>query len=361
MEKKRQMRTIIKKLNKENLNQEEGKEIIQKATEFLQEGKLVAFPTETVYGLGADGLNEKAAEKIYAAKGRPSDNPLILHIAREEQLSQLVKSVPKKAKILIEKYWPGPLTMIFEKSEIVPYGTTGGLETVAIRMPDHPVARALLLESNIAVAAPSANTSGRPSPTKAEHVEADLDGKIDMIIDGGEVGIGIESTIVDMTVEPPMILRPGYITKEMLSDTLGDIAVDQAVLKKPDPGIRPKAPGMKYKHYAPKGDLHLFSGEIDRVVSRINELARQKVEAGCKVGIIATDETISKYQYGKVLSIGKRVDENSIAHNLYRVLRDFDEAGVEYILGEAFSENNFGQAIMNRLNKAAAYQIEHVE
>lgn len=355
------MKTIIKKLNKDNLNQKEGKEIIQKATKLLQEGKLVAFPTETVYGLGADGLNEKASEKIYAAKGRPSDNPLILHIARVEQLEQLVKTIPEKAKILMDQYWPGPLTMIFEKSEIVPYGTTGGLETVAIRMPDHEVARALLLASNIAVAAPSANTSGRPSPTKAEHVAADLDGKIDMILDGGEVGIGIESTIVDMTVDPPMILRPGYVTQEMLAKTLGEVAIDQAVLKRPDPNIRPKAPGMKYKHYAPNGDLHLFSGEISSVINRINELAEKKVREGCKVGIIATDETISKYQYGKVLSIGKRADENSIAHNLYRVLRDFDEAGVEYIFGEAFDETNFGQAIMNRLNKAAAYQIEHVE
>ena len=237
----RHMETIIKRVKKGQLD----KDSIEMAGAILKKGGLVAFPTETVYGLGADALNEKAAEKIYAAKGRPSDNPLIVHITNLGALEKITKNVPEETKKIADAYWPGPLTMIFEKSEAVPYGTTGGLDTVAVRMPSDEVARALIDVGGGYIAAPSANTSGRPSPTMAEHVEEDLTGRIDMILDGGPVSIGLESTILDMTVTPPMILRPGAITKEMLEACIGEVTVDKAVIK---PNQRPKAPGMKYRH-----------------------------------------------------------------------------------------------------------------
>lgn len=347
------METIIKKVREDDIDEA----VMEEATELLRAGKLVAFPTETVYGLGADGLNAEASKKIYAAKGRPSDNPLILHIAEVSQLDELTADIPEAAKILMDRYWPGPLTMIFRKSEKVPYSTTGGLDTVAIRMPSHPVARRLLQVSKVAVAAPSANTSGRPSPTLAEHVKEDLDGKIDMIIDGGEVGIGIESTIVDVTGPVPMILRPGFITLEMLEDTLGEVSVDQAILHKPDPGLRPKAPGMKYKHYAPKGDLTLVEGEPEAVTREIQKLVKEKCMQGYRVGVIATEENKACFSQGDVKSVGSRNDLLSISHNLYRVLREFDTDQMDFIYGEAFDQKNFGQAVMNRLNKAAGYKI----
>lgn len=216
---------------------------IEAAGNLLKEGKLVAFPTETVYGLGANALDEEAAARIYSAKGRPSDNPLIVHIADWDALGLIVKEIPPEAKLLADKFWPGPLTMIFKKSDRVPYGTTGGLETVAVRMPSHPVAMKLIRAGGGYIAAPSANTSGRPSPTRAEHVKEDLDGRIDMILDGGEVNIGLESTIVDLSEGVPTILRPGYITKEMLEEVLGKVEVDQAIIRD-DSNIVPKAPGM---------------------------------------------------------------------------------------------------------------------
>ena len=225
------------------------------AAEILKNGGLVAFPTETVYGLGANALNEEAAKKIYAAKGRPSDNPLIAHISCMEELPAIVKEIPEAGRKLAEKYWPGPLTMIFPKKDIVPYGTTGGLDTVAVRMPVDPVANCLIHLAGVPIAAPSANTSGRPSPTKAEHVIEDMDGKIEMIIDGGAVGIGVESTIVDVSGEIPTLLRPGAITIEMLRETLGQVDIDPVILGPVSGDIKPKAPGMKYRHYAPKADM----------------------------------------------------------------------------------------------------------
>lgn len=350
------MDTKVLQIHPDNIDMD----AIKEASEYLKEGKLVAFPTETVYGLGADGLNATAAKRIYAAKGRPSDNPLILHIAKTEQLDELVKDVPENAQKLMKKFWPGPMTLIFNKADQVPYSTTGGLDTVAIRMPDHPVARALLMDSMVPVAAPSANTSGRPSPTIAKHVLEDMDGKIDMIIDGGEVGIGIESTIVDTTGEIPVILRPGYITPKMLEEVVGKVEIDPAILSKPDPSLRPKAPGMKYKHYAPKADLTLVEGEQKKVAETIRRLAKEKLDAGYKVGIIATEEDAGEYSFGDIKVIGSRKDLLSISHNLYRVLRDFDEDGMDYIFGESFPNQDFGQAVMNRLNKAAGYQVVKV-
>lgn len=350
------MNTIVRKVDNNNID----KSVMQEASDILHNGGMVAFPTETVYGLGADALDEKASAKIYAAKGRPSDNPLIVHISNETQLEPLVKEIPEAAKKLMNKFWPGPLTMIFNKSSLVPKGTTGGLDTVAVRMPNHPVALSLIDVSQVAIAAPSANTSGRPSPTTAQHVEEDLSGRIEMILDGGQVGIGIESTIVDVTVNPPVILRPGYITKEMLMDVIGEVEIDKAITGPMSPDIKPKAPGMKYKHYAPKADLTMFKGELDNVVRHINEVTEGAVKDGKKVGIIACDETKDKYTAGDILSIGTRKDEETIARNLYKVLREFDSLNVDIIYGETFNDSRLGYAIMNRLLKAAGYHVEKV-
>lgn len=344
------MKTILGKLN----GIEANRELLQQAAQIIKRGGLVAFPTETVYGLGADGFNEEAAKKIYAAKGRPSDNPLILHIAEEKQLEQIVKKIPEKAKKLMESFWPGPLTIILEKKENVPYTTTGGLDTVAIRMPDHLGALSFLKAVQTPIAAPSANTSGRPSPTKAEHVLEDMKGKIDMILDGGEVGIGIESTIIDMT-SVPMILRPGFITQEMLEEKIGDVFLDPALQNGLQEKERPKAPGMKYRHYAPKADLTIVEGELSRVIDQINRLTAQKVSEGKKVGIIATEETKKFYKHGIIKVIGTRKKEETIAKHLYSILREFDEDKIDVIFSEAFSEKAFGQAIMNRLIKAAGH------
>ncbi len=344
------MKTILGKLN----GIEADRELLQQAAQIIKRGGLVAFPTETVYGLGADGFNEEAAKKIYAAKGRPSDNPLILHIAEEKQLEQIVKKIPEKAKKLMESFWPGPLTIILEKKKNVPYTTTGGLDTVAIRMPNHLGALSFLKAVQTPIAAPSANTSGRPSPTKAEHVLEDMQGKIDMILDGGEVGIGIESTIIDMT-SVPMILRPGFITQEMLEEKIGDVFLDPTLQNGLQEKERPKAPGMKYRHYAPKADLTIIEGELSRVIDQINRLTAQKVSEGKKVGIIATEETKKFYRDGMIKVIGTRKKEETIAKHLYSILREFDEAEIDVIFSEAFSEKAFGQAIMNRLIKAAGH------
>lgn len=350
------METIKKQIDREQLNKEEYIEIIKEAGEILKRGGLVAFPTETVYGLGADALNEFAAQKIYEAKGRPSDNPLIVHIGRIEDLEEIAEIIPDNARVIAERYWPGPLTMIFEKTERVPYGITGGLDTVAVRMPDNPEARELILAGGGFIAAPSANTSGRPSPTTARHVVEDLDGRIDMILDGGPVEIGVESTILDMTVTPPMILRPGAITKEMLEELVGDVDVDRGISLSASEAA-PKAPGMKYRHYAPKAELSIVEGPVELVVSYINRLAAERIAQGHKVGIIGTDETVARYKSGIVKSIGTRQDETTIAASLYRLLREFDDEEVEYIFSESFPTGGIGSAIMNRLLKAAGHRV----
>lgn len=334
-----------------------GKTDIQEAAELIRAGELVAFPTETVYGLGADALRPEASHKIYEAKGRPSDNPLIVHIAEFEDLVSIARETPRQAKLLADAFWPGPLTMIVWKNDRVPYETTGGMETVAVRMPDHPVALRLIRESGRLLAAPSANLSGRPSPTEAAHVARDMDGRIPMILDGGAVGIGIESTIIDLTEETPMILRPGYITREMLADVLGgEVRIDPGIIAS-DSGQKPKAPGMKYKHYAPRADLILVEGEICKVIETINRLAGERRAAGKKVGIIATDETMERYDGADTVSIGARSDEDAIARHLYKLLREFDDRGVDIIYSESFATPRIGQAIMNRLRKAAGHQI----
>ncbi|MCI5530054.1 MAG: threonylcarbamoyl-AMP synthase [Blautia sp.] len=350
------MRAEIVSMTADRLDEE----AIARAGEILKQGGLVAFPTETVYGLGGNALDPEASKKIYAAKGRPSDNPLIVHIADMESLERLVTEVPEKARILAEKFWPGPLTMIFPKTEVVPFETTGGLDSVAVRFPSDSIAQAMIRAAGGYVAAPSANTSGRPSPTTAQHVEEDLGDAIDMIIDGGPVGIGLESTIVDFTEDVPVVLRPGYISLEMLKETLGEVRMDKGLIS-PDSSIRPKAPGMKYRHYAPKADLAIVEGETDAVVEAVNGFAAAADERGEQVGIIAAEETVSRYPKGIVKCIGSREEEETIAHNLYEVLREFDQCQVSEIYSEAFYTPKMGQAIMNRLLKAAGHKIISVQ
>ena len=337
-----------------------NEEAIRQAGQIIRDGGLVAFPTETVYGLGGDALNPDSSRKIYAAKGRPSDNPLIVHICRLEDLSKIAAEIPENAKKLAEKFWPGPLTMIFKKTDLVPKETTGGLDTVAVRFPDHKVALAFIEAAGGFVAAPSANTSGRPSPTLGKYVYEDMNGKIEMLLDGGQVGIGVESTIVDVTGEKPMILRPGYVTYEMMQEILPELLQDPTMFSVSG-NAKPKAPGMKYKHYAPKGDLTIFEGDMEKVVDHINKRAKEEIAKGETVGIIATSETEGQYRCGTVKTVGSRNDEASIAHGLYGVLREFDDLEVSVIFAESFEEYELGQAIMNRLLKAAGYQVVHIK
>lgn len=332
---------------------------IQTAGDIIRQGGLVAFPTETVYGLGGDALNPDSSRKIYAAKGRPSDNPLIIHICKLDDIYKIVSDFPIQAQKLANEFWPGPLTMVLPKADIVPVETTGGLKTVAVRMPVDPIALSFIDAAGGYIAAPSANVSGRPSPTSSRYVEEDMCGRIEMIIDGGDVEIGLESTIVDLTGEVPMLLRPGMITLEMLQNVLGNVEVDKTIMEGNTAG-RPKAPGMKYKHYAPKGELTIIAGESESVVAKINELAAEGMASGEKIGIIGTEENIPFYKGNSIKSVGKKDDEVSIAKGLYRILREFDDEGITLIYSESFSTGGMGQAIMNRLLKAAGHQIVYV-
>lgn len=349
------METQIRKLNYEAIDMD----IIKEAGKILKEGGLVAFPTETVYGLGGDALNPVSSEKIYAAKGRPSDNPLIVHIAEKSDVYRIGKEISEKAEQLMEAFWPGPLTLIFRKRDLVPEKTTGGLGTVAVRMPSDKIAAAFIRAAGGFVAAPSANASGRPSTTSAEHVMEDLDGRIEMILDGGQAVIGLESAIVDVSEERPVILRPGVITKAMMEAVIGPMETDQAMIA-PDSGIKPKAPGMKYRHYAPKAELTIVEGEMEAVIVMINRLAEETEAKGKKVGIIATDETAYRYEKGLVRSLGARGREEEISMHLFGVLRSFDETDVDCIYSESFENAAIGQAIMNRLLKAAGHRVIEV-
>ncbi|MBQ6104709.1 MAG: threonylcarbamoyl-AMP synthase [Lachnospiraceae bacterium] len=348
------MDTRMVLLDRDNLKEEQFAE----AAELLRNGELVAFPTETVYGLGGNALDPGASAKIYAAKGRPSDNPLIVHICDTAALPVLAKNIPESAWKLAERFWPGPMTMILEKQDIVPKETTGGLNTIAIRMPSDEIAAMLIKVSGLYIAAPSANASGRPSTTKASHVWEDLHGRIAMILDGGSVQIGLESTIIDLTGEKPLILRPGYITLEDIRDILPDAEFDPAVLRRErNDNIVAKAPGMKYRHYAPKGELTVFEGDLSDVVEAVRREAARKQAEGYKTAILASEETKDRYPGFIVLSVGKREDEEGIAACLFDTLREFDHMGAEYIFGECFRSDGVGQAVMNRLMKAAGYHI----
>jgi len=346
------MKTKVVWMDEEHMDMQ----VLAEAGRLIQQGELVAFPTETVYGLGGDALQEDSSRKIYAAKNRPCDNPLIIHIAKWEDIYRICREIPKAAEKLADAFWPGPLTMILKKQDIVPKETTGGLDTVAVRLPGHAVARAFIEAAGGFVAAPSANVSGRPSPTLAKYVLEDMDGKIPLIIDGGAVGIGVESTIIDLTEGTPMILRPGYITQEMLSEVLGDVSEDRTLMK-PAKDVAPKAPGMKYRHYAPKGNLVIVDGPEDRVITYINAACKKALAEGKRTGVLCTRETELRYEADRVKCVGTRADESTVAHGLYQALRECDEEGLEVLFAESFSTEGIGQAIMNRLLKAAGYQV----
>jgi len=351
------METKIVKIDRKNMDVS----LLKEAGRLLQEGALVAFPTETVYGLGGDGLKADAAARIYEAKGRPSDNPLILHITESSDMEKLAVDIPELAYRLADRFWPGPLTMILKKGDAVPYTTTGGLDTVAIRMPSDEIAREIIRASGTYIAAPSANLSGRPSPTKAEHVIEDLSGRVEMIVDGGDSDIGLESSIIDLSGEVPMILRPGYITKEDFAQIVAEVEYDKAVLAtKPQESVVAKAPGMKYRHYAPKGQITIVEGQVSAVVEKINELVREQEEKGRRVAVLCAEETKEQYICKNVFSLGSLKREKEISAHLFGALRTFDTEGMEVIYSESFEETKLTNAIMNRLRKAAGYQIIQV-
>lgn len=344
------MKTEILKIDRENIDTD----AIKKAANFIKSGQLVAFPTETVYGLGADGLNDEACRKIFKAKGRPSDNPLILHISHISMLDNLVEEITDKHRKLFE-LWPGPMTLIFKKSKLIPDAVTAGGDTVAIRFPSDQIARALITEANTPIAAPSANISGRPSPTKASDVYQDMDGIIPVIIDGGESNIGIESTVIDLSSDAPTILRPGFYTYEFLKDILSDMRLDDSLV---DSSKIPKSPGQKYKHYAPKAKLRVFIGED--VPTRLLSEAEKYKSDGKKVGILAFEEDKDKFNSYPYISLGSRKDLSTMSHVLFSSLREMDRLGVDIILAEGVKEKHLGKSIMNRMKKAAANDVNFI-
>ena len=332
---------------------------IEEAGKVIRNGGTVAFPTETVYGLGANALDDEAVRKIFIAKGRPQDNPLIIHVSTKE-ISELVKDVPEVAQKIIDKFWPGPLTVILEKKDIIPNVTSANLNTIGIRMPNSEIALKLIELAERPIAAPSANISGRPSPTEVERCVEDLNGRVDYIIGGESSDIGVESTIVDCTVNPPLVLRPGGITLEMLKEINPEIELDKALKSKPNDDFKPKAPGMKYKHYAPNAHLKIIKGKNEKTIEIINEIVENYIEKGNDVAILTTNENLNKFNNGKVISLGSENDLKEIAKNLFEALRKCDDLRVQYILFQGFEENGVGLAIMNRLNKAAGYDILEV-
>lgn len=349
------MDTKVIILDEKNIDMDKVKEIGGE----IREGKLVVIPTETVYGLGANALDENAVEKIFLAKGRPQDNPLIVHIGDFEDLYRLVEEVPLVAKKAMEMFWPGPITFILKKKDIIPFKTSGGLDSVGVRFPSNKIAQEIIKASMVPIAAPSANLSGKPSPTEVQRCIEDLNGKVEYIIGGNESEIGLESTVLDCTAYPPCILRPGAITLEDLKKVDDKIYMDSALLQHSEVN-KPKAPGMKYRHYAPKGELIVIKGKIENTINKINQLEDQYIRNQKNVAILATDETISKYNYKNVISVGSRSDINTIGKNLFEALRKCDDLKVDIILSEAFDEIGVGIAIMNRLNKAAGYNIIEV-
>lgn len=321
------------------------------AAALLRENEVIAFPTETVYGLGGSAYSDVAIQKIFDAKGRPADNPLIVHVATMSQLNDLCSDVNDQVEQLIHAFWPGPLTLVLPNNGQVSKKVTAGLPTVAIRMPQDPIAIALIEAAGLPLAAPSANRSGRPSPTTAGHVIHDLKGRIAGVIDGGSTGVGVESTVVDCTAEPITILRPGGITKEQLMEVVGDVAEDPALAQA---NKAPKSPGMKYQHYAPKAPLNIVSGEVDR----ISQFVREAKQENKRVGVLTTEENVNGYADADVtIACGRRDDPESVARHLYQVLREFDAANVDIIFSENFANKGIGVAIMNRLSKAAGGRI----
>lgn len=343
------MNTIISKIDINDIDKNE----IKKQSKLLAQGKTVIFPTETVYGLGANALDEDAVKKIYEAKGRPSDNPLIVHIYDKDDVYNLAKNINEKAELIMNKFWPGPITVILNKKDVVPYRTSGGLETVAVRMPSHLIAREIIKEAGVPIAAPSANISGRPSPTKADHVYEEMNGRVSGIVLGGDCNFGLESTVLDVTTENPMILRPGSITKEELEDVIGTVLIDPSLEKKED-NKKAKAPGMKYTHYSPDADVYIVSGNVEDTIKKINSLVAENNEKSLKTGIMCLEENKNRYN-GEVVSLGSTLEE--VGSNLFDALRQMDKMNIDIVYSEEFSTNGVGQAIMNRLLKSAGYKI----
>jgi L-threonylcarbamoyladenylate synthase len=346
------MKTTIYEINIDNID-EIDKQKIKEFAELLREGETVIFPTETVYGLGANALDENAVSKIYEAKGRPSDNPLIVHIYDKREIYDLASEVTENAKIVMEKFWPGPITMILKKKDIVPSRTSGGLDTVAIRMPSHKIAREIIKEAGVPIAAPSANISGRPSPTKAKHVIDEMTGRVSGILAADDCNFGLESTVIDLTSDIPMILRPGSITKEDLEKELGQVEIDPSLNKKSD-NIKAKAPGMKYTHYSPNAEVFIVSGDKKDVVNKINNMVKLDKEAGLTSGVMCVNDR-KEYYDGVVIGLGDTLEE--VASHLFDSLIEMDKLKVDKIYSENFPTDGVGRAIMNRLLKSAGYKI----
>ncbi|MGN2339594.1 L-threonylcarbamoyladenylate synthase [Clostridium cagae] len=337
----------------------DDEEKMKEAAQIIKDGGIVAFPTETVYGLGSDALNEDAVKKIFIAKGRPQDNPLIVHVA-SKNIQSLVEDIPDIAQRLIDKYWPGPLTLILKKKSIIPDMTSANLDTIGIRMPNNEIALKLIEMSNTVIAAPSANISGRPSPTDVERCIDDLSGRVDCIVGGKKSDIGLESTILDCTVNPPIVLRPGGITLEMLKEIDNRIEIDGAIMKKSTDDLKPKAPGMKYRHYAPKAKVKIISGERKKTIEKIKEIVDYYIDNNKKVCILTIQENEKEYNKGIKVVLGSRENLLMVAQNLFESLRKCDDLGADVILAEAYEEKGVGIAIMNRLNKAAGFNIIEV-
>lgn len=331
---------------KQNTDPKQIESSIHEAAQLIKNQQVVAFPTETVYGLGADATNEQAVQRIFEAKGRPADNPLIVHVAEVHQVEELVTHIPDQARRLMEAFWPGPLTLIFDSNGSAVKNVTAGLSTIGIRMPDHPLALSLLKAAGKPLAAPSANRSGRPSPTKAIHVEQDLAGRIAGILDGGQTGVGVESTVLDCTCEPPVILRPGGVTKEQLEEVISMVHIDPSLL---NGNSQPKSPGMKYTHYAPESPLWLVEGDDGFFIEQLNE----RKSLGERVGVIASRELAEKLDHHLIIPCGSRENINEVAGRLYHALREFKKSDVDLILAETFPGTGVGAAVMNRLSKAS--------
>ncbi|MDY0075604.1 MAG: L-threonylcarbamoyladenylate synthase [Acholeplasmataceae bacterium] len=332
------------------------KQVKMHIKEIIQAGGLVVFPTETVYGIGADATNEKAVQKIFIAKGRPSDNPLIVHLAHPKDLEMIVYDIPEVAKPLMKAYWPGPLTLIFWKKEIIPKSVSGGLDTVGVRIPDSKIARTIIEAAGVPICAPSANVSGRPSSTLFEHVLEDFMGKVDLIIDGGMTDIGIESTVLDVTTPIPVLLRPGAITQSMIEKTINMGIIDATETPVHDV---PKSPGMKYTHYAPQGDIHLIEGEKENVIEYINKEIKKYPEH--QIGVIAPDEYIKSIDAHYKVALGSLLKPEEMGRNLFLALRQMDQLKIKIIMIPALPKEELGQAIMNRLYKAAGQKIIKID
>jgi len=346
--------TLLLKVN----SQKPDASKIEVAAQFIRKGRLVAFPTETVYGLGAEALNADAVLALFEAKKRPLDNPPIVHVADPNEVYRIVEEVPKTAELLMKQFWPGPLTLVFRRSSIVPNVTVAGLDTVAVRMPKHKVALALIRQSGCPIAAPSANLAGKPSPTTAHHVFEDLNGRIDVILDGGPTNIGVESTVVDLSVDQPLVLRPGGTPFEALKQVLGEIKLHPFVLAEAElPLEKTRSPGMRHKHYAPKAEVILVEGNVSAVITKVQELTEFYRQKGTKVGVLATDETQGSYRADVVKSLGSRFNLPLVAQRLFRLLREIDAENVGVIIAESVSSEGLGLAVMNRLRKASGYHI----